>query len=67
MGERARPAWERTADHDQFRRCLRAQGLNAIQAIYVIRSAQGCDLKGAIEIYDSYWHRTQVAASGKVG
>ncbi|MDI2128142.1 hypothetical protein [Yinghuangia seranimata] len=57
--EQARPVWEQQPEHDAFRRFLKAQGWSAITSIYVIRSVQGCDLKDAVQIYDSYWHEEQ--------
>ncbi|MFI6583213.1 hypothetical protein [Embleya sp. NPDC050493] len=55
----ALPVWEAERDHDAFRRFLRAQGWSAVQAIAVIRRVQGCSLRDAIDVHESYRTRAR--------
>ncbi|OPC81933.1 hypothetical protein B4N89_14180 [Embleya scabrispora] len=60
----AQPVWESSHDHDAFRRFLDDQGWGAALTIAVIRRVLGCELKDAMDVYDSYCARTREDVAG---
>ncbi|MGR7001260.1 hypothetical protein ACU686_29700 [Yinghuangia aomiensis] len=62
VGE-ASPVWERSHDHDEFRRFMHARGWTAIQTIAVIRAVHGGTLHEAVDRYNSYWRQNQTESA----